>query len=64
MGLLVVEEVRAERGTFEEKLEVGSQEKPEGITVYDKLGKPACILVEDTESGIVKTTPGECGLDF
>ena len=47
-GLLVVEEVRAKRGTFEE-----------GVTIYDRItGQPFCSFIT---GGIQKTEPGECG---
>lgn len=57
-GLLVVKEVRAKKGTFEEKLEVGSSEQPAGVTVYDEDTKnPYCIKVK---SGISVTVSGPC----
>ena len=48
-GLLVVEEVRAKRGTFEE-----------GVTVFDKItGQPKCVIVAND---IVKAEQGKCGI--
>ncbi|MBI4224984.1 MAG: hypothetical protein HY617_01505, partial [Candidatus Sungbacteria bacterium] len=43
------------------ELTVGSPDKPTGITIYDKKGKPGCLSVEDVETGQMKVVPGVCG---
>ena len=41
-----------------DEIKIGSQEKPTGITIYDKLtGEPYCVFVE---GGQMKTVVGEC----
>lgn len=41
-----------------QELEVGSQEKPAGITIYDKAtGQPVCVI---SENNILKSIPGKC----
>lgn len=44
-----------------QELEVGSQTKPSGITIYDKQGKVGCIQVENVETGAVIVSQGACG---
>lgn len=44
-----------------QELEVGSQTKPSGITIYDKHGKVGCIQVENIETGTVIVAQGACG---
>jgi Chaperone of endosialidase len=44
-----------------EELEVGSPDKPAGITIYDKKGMPGCIELDDVNTGAVRVTPGKCG---
>ena len=57
-GILVVQEIRAKRGVFEESLEVGTQAKPTGITIYDTAtGQPYCLQVTN---GQTVSTPGKC----
>ena len=57
-GKLMAEEVQAKRGAFEESLEVGTQAKPTGITIYDEAsGSPYCIRVSQ---GVVQSSPGKC----
>lgn len=42
-----------------EELEVGSSEKPNGITIYDRVsGEPICLFAE---SGTLKSENGKCG---
>ncbi|PIP18420.1 MAG: hypothetical protein COX42_00940, partial [Parcubacteria group bacterium CG23_combo_of_CG06-09_8_20_14_all_35_6] len=42
------------------EIKIGSQEKPTGITIYDKLtGEPYCVFVE---GGQMKTVAGECSI--
>jgi hypothetical protein len=57
-GILVVQELRAQRGVFEQSLEVGTQAKPTGITVYDTAtGEPYCMQVT---RGQTVSVPGKC----
>lgn len=44
------------------KLIVGSETQPTGITVYDKNGKPGCVSVDDVDSGQFKLAAGICNI--
>ncbi len=58
---ITTHEMTADYVQAKEQLVVGSKEKPTGITIFDKLsGEPACVYLE---SGILKSTPGECGAE-
>lgn len=57
-GKLVVDEVQAKRGTFEDSLNVGTREKPTGITIYDSsTGQSYCIRVTN---GAMQPILGAC----
>ena len=57
-GKLIAEEVEAKRGTFKDSLDVGTPEKPAGITIYDSsTGEPYCLEVKD---GQMRSTAGAC----
>jgi len=59
LTLEITESGIVKTGTLQtEKLEVGSPEKPTGITVYDaETGRPFCIIIK---SGEFMHLPGEC----
>jgi hypothetical protein len=58
-GNLLVESIKAKRGTFEESLEVGTDAKPNGITIYDTVtGAPYCMQVAN---GVMASIAGKCG---
>ena len=58
-GKLVVEEVQAKRGTFEDSLNVGTSAKPTGFTIYDgATGEPYCVQVVH---GALQSIAGVCG---
>jgi hypothetical protein len=57
-GKLVAEEIEAKRGTFKDSLNVGTQDKPTGITIYDTgTKKPYCLLMTN---GAIVSAPGQC----
>ena len=57
-GNLVVDSIRARKGVFEESIEVGSDTKQTGITIYDTVtGQPYCLTLANA---IMNTAPGKC----
>jgi hypothetical protein len=58
-GKLVAEEIQAKRGVFHESLEIGGQEKPTGITLFDSETKePYCVKIV---GGALQSSSGRCG---
>lgn len=57
-GILTIKEIKAKKGTFEESLEIGTEQKPTGITIYDTAtGEPYCMQMTN---GAMQSTPGKC----
>jgi hypothetical protein len=57
-GNLIVDTIHAKKGYFDEQIEVGTQAKPTGITIYDSVtGNPYCLQMA---SGVMASTPGKC----
>ena len=58
-GVLVVKEVKADRGVFGKALEIGTTVAPTGVTIYDTVtGEPYCMQITN---GAIVPTSGVCG---
>jgi uncharacterized membrane protein YgcG len=57
-GDLIVQTIRTEKAFVGESLEVGSEERPRGITIFDTVtGEPYCLQMA---AGVMASEPGRC----
>jgi len=58
LGLFIENGIARIKTLIVENLQIGTPEKPTGITIYDRAtGQPYCVYVENGET---KTSPSEC----
>ncbi|OFZ56495.1 MAG: hypothetical protein A3D92_07560 [Bacteroidetes bacterium RIFCSPHIGHO2_02_FULL_44_7] len=59
-GKLIVKEIETEKLTVKESAQIGSSEKPRGITLYDPTGDPYCVSV--AVGGALASESGVCAM--
>ncbi|MBI2474129.1 MAG: tail fiber domain-containing protein, partial [Candidatus Taylorbacteria bacterium] len=58
-GVLIIKDIIAQTGRFQNALQVGTPEKRTGITLFDEVsGEPYCLSIA---AGVAKSTAGACG---